>query len=130
MVTTFGEYIKQRRTELGFPLRTVASHLDIDTSTLGKIEREERHLSTDLVPSLAEILKTEQKELFTHYYSSKVIQELKDYSDYKDVLNIVNEHLELYISNQIRLSFQKNWTEKEFENLVSEQLNMHSNDAT
>ena len=116
MVTTFGEYIKQRRTELGFPLRTVASHLDIDTSTLGKIEREERHLSTDLVPSLAEILKTEQKELFTHYYSSKVIQELKDYSDYKDVLNIVNEHLELYISNQIRLSFQKNWTEKEFEN--------------
>jgi DNA (cytosine-5)-methyltransferase 1 len=116
MVTTFGEYIKQRRTELGFPLRTVASHLDIDTSTLGKIEREERHLSTDLVPSLAEILKTEQNELFTHYYSSKVIQELKDYSEYKDVLNIVNEHLELYISNQIRLSFQKNWTEKEFEN--------------
>lgn len=115
MVTTFGEYIKQRRTELGFPLRTVASHLDIDTSTLGKIEREERHLSTDLVALLAEILKTEQKELFTHYYSSKVIQELKDYSEYKDVLNIVNEHLELYISNQIRLSFQKNWTEKEFE---------------
>ena len=80
MVTTFGEYIKQRRTELGFPLRTVASHLDIDTSTLGKIEREERNLSTDLVPSLAEILKTGQKELLTHYYSSKVIQELKDYT--------------------------------------------------
>lgn len=116
MVTTFGEYIKQRRTELGFPLRTVASHLDIDTSTLGKIEREERNLSTDLVPSLAEILKTGQKELLTHYYSSKVIQELKDYSDYKDVLNIVNEHLELYVSNQIRLSFQEKWTEKEFEN--------------
>jgi DNA (cytosine-5)-methyltransferase 1 len=115
MVTTFGEYIKQRRTELGFPLRTVASHLDIDTSTLGKIEREERNLATDLVPSLAEILKTEQKELLTHYYSSKVIQELKDYADYKDVLNIVNEHLELYISNQIRLSFKKKWTEKEFE---------------
>ena len=44
-----------------------------------------------------------------------VIQQLKDYSDYKDVLNIVNEQLELYISNQIRLSFQKKWTEKEFE---------------
>lgn len=45
MVTTFGEYIKQRRTELGFPLRKVASHLDIDTSTYGKIEREERTLA-------------------------------------------------------------------------------------
>ena len=49
MVSTFGEYIKQRRSELGFPLRKVASHLDIDTSTLGKIEREERHLSPELV---------------------------------------------------------------------------------
>ncbi|WP_397447766.1 DNA (cytosine-5-)-methyltransferase [Polaribacter sp. R77954] len=116
MVTTFGEYIKQRRTELGFPLRKVASHLDIDTSTLGKIEREERVLSDELIHLLAEVLKTEQKELLNHYYSSKVIQELKDYSDYKDVLNIVNEHMDLYVSNQIRLSFQKKWTEKEIEN--------------
>jgi DNA (cytosine-5)-methyltransferase 1 len=115
MVTTFGEYIKQKRTELGFPLRKVASHLDIDTSTLGKIEREERVLATELVPDLAKILETEEKELFNHYYSSKVIQDLKNYPEYKDVLNIVNEHLELEISSQIRLSFQKPWTEKEFE---------------
>ncbi|PWI28884.1 DNA (cytosine-5-)-methyltransferase [Flavobacteriaceae bacterium LYZ1037] len=115
MVTTFGEYIKQKRTELGFPLRKVASHLDIDTSTLGKIEREERVLATELVPNLAKILETEEKELLNHYYSSKVIQDLKNYPEYKDVLNIVNEHLELEISSQIRLSFQKPWTEKEFE---------------
>lgn len=30
MEVTFGEYIKQRRGELGFPLRKVASHIDID----------------------------------------------------------------------------------------------------
>jgi len=115
MATTFGEYIKQRRTELGFPLRKVASHLDLDTSTLGKIEREERNLAKELVPSLAEILETESNELYNHYFSSKLIQELKDYSNYKDVLNIVNEHLELYITNQLRISFKKNWLEKEFE---------------
>ena len=79
MVTTFGEYIKQRRTELGFPLRKVASHLDIDTSTLGKIEREERNLSENLFSPLAEILETEQKKFLNHYYSSKVTQEIKDY---------------------------------------------------
>lgn len=116
MVSTFGEYIKQRRSELGFPLRKVASHLDIDTSTLGKIEREERHLSPELVQLLAEILETDQSELLNHYYSSKVIEELKEYPQYKDVLNIVKEHMDLYVSNQIRLSFQKKWTEKEFEN--------------
>ena len=116
MVSTFGEYIKQRRSELGFPLRKVASHLDIDTSTLGKIEREERHLSPELVELLAEILETEKIELLNHYYSSKVIEELKEYPQYTDVLNIVMEHMDLYVSNQIRLSFQKKWTEKEFEN--------------
>tara|TARA_A100001015_G_scaffold318430_1_gene438310 strand:- start:815 stop:1648 length:834 start_codon:yes stop_codon:yes gene_type:complete len=115
MVTSFGEYIKQRRTELGFPMRKVASHLDIDTSTYGKIEREERNLSSELMPNLAKILETEYEELLNHYYSTKVIQELKDYPNYKDVLNIVNEKLELYVSNQIRLSFKKKWYEKEFE---------------
>lgn len=115
MVTTFGEYIKQRRTELGFPLRKIATHLDIDISTLGKIEREERILSNELIAPLAEILKTESKELLNHYYSSKVIHELKEYTNYKDVLSIVNEHMDLYVSKQVRLSFQKKWTEKEFE---------------
>ena len=116
MVSTFGDYIKQKRNDLGYPLRKIASHLDIDTSTLGKIEKEERILSTDLLSPLAEILETEQKELLTHYYSSKVIQELKEYSEYKDVLSIVNDHLEQYVSNQTKLSFDKKWTEKEFEN--------------
>lgn len=116
MVATFGEYIKQRRNELGFPLRKVASHLDIDTSTLGKIEREERHLSSELVELLAEILETEQNELLNYYYSTKVIEELKEYPQYKDVLNIVKEHMDLYVSKQICLSFQKKWTEKKFEN--------------
>lgn len=44
MVSTFGEYIKQRRNELGYPLRKIASHLDIDTSTLGKIEQRKATL--------------------------------------------------------------------------------------
>lgn len=116
MVSTFGDYIKEKRNKLGYPLRKIASHLDIDTSTLGKIEKEERILSTDLLTPLAEILETEHKELLTHYYSSKVIQELKEYSEYKDVLSIVNDHLEQYTSNQVKLSFDKKWTEKEFEN--------------
>jgi len=116
MVTTFGEYIKTKRTELGFPLRKVASHLDIDTSTLGKIEREERNLSTDLVASLAEILETEKGELYNYYYSSKVVQEIKDYPQYKEVLKYVNEYLDFYISKQTRLSFQEKWTDKKFSN--------------
>lgn len=113
-MVTFGEYIKQRRTELGFPLRQVASHLKIDTSTLGKIEREERTLSTELVPCLADILETESEVLLNYYYSSKVIHELKGYDDYKEVLNIANNYLDINVSKQMRLSFQEPWYDKEF----------------
>ncbi|MGJ8684732.1 MAG: DNA (cytosine-5-)-methyltransferase [Nonlabens sp.] len=113
MTATFGEFIKQRRTELGFPLKKVAAHLDIDTSTLGKIEREERNLSENLLFPLAEILETEQKNLLNHFYSSKITQEIKGYSNYKEVLNIVEEQMEIYFSEKAR---NPNWTEKEFSN--------------
>ena len=113
MTATFGEYIKQRRTKLGFTLKKVASHLDIDTSTLGKIEREERNLSENLLTPLAEILETEQREILNHYYSSKVTQEIKGYPHYKEVLNIVEEQLKLYFS---KTEHKQNWTEKEFQN--------------
>ena len=39
---TFGEYIKKAREIIKLPLRKVAAHLDIDTSTLSKVERGER----------------------------------------------------------------------------------------
>lgn len=115
MKSTFGEYIKQRRTELGFPLRKVASRLDIDTSTLGKIEREERMLSSELLPTLAEVLETNNNDLANHYYSTKVIQELKNYKNYKEVLGIANDYLETFVTKQIKLSFQESWVNKEFE---------------
>lgn len=114
MVTTFGEYIKQRRKELGFTLRDVASHLELDTSTYGKIEREERTLSVELTSTLAQKLETEHKMLLNHYYSAKVLQELKDYTSFKEVLSIVNDQLELYVSKQARLSFNEKWTDKRF----------------
>ena len=79
MAASFGEHIKQRRKELGFPLRKVAAHIDIDTSTLGKIEREERNIPQYSLAKLAEILETNEEELATLYFTSKVFEELTEY---------------------------------------------------
>lgn len=115
MVETFGSYIKQRRNELGYPLRKVASYLNIDTSTLGKFEREERALPLNLVQNLSEVLETDYRTLLNYYYYSKVINELKNYPGYKEVLCLVDEQLEKTISKQTRLRFQKPWTEKQLQ---------------
>lgn len=115
MEVTFGEYIKQKRTELGFPLRKVASHIDIDPSTLGKIEKDERHLSIDQLENLCQILQTDKRILLNYHYSTKIVEELKSYPEYQEVLNIVNEQLGFYANQQV-LKFQKDWREKEFSN--------------
>ena len=39
---SFGEIIKKFREEKNLPLRVVAKEVSIDTSTLGKIEKNER----------------------------------------------------------------------------------------
>lgn len=116
MEATFGEYIKQKRTELGFPLRKVASHIDIDPSTLGKIEKDERCLQLDQLDNLCQILKTDKKTLLNYHYSTKIVTELKEYPQYEEVLNIVSEQLSFYVSAQQKLKFDKDWREKEFSN--------------
>jgi DNA (cytosine-5)-methyltransferase 1 len=114
MSLTFGEYIKQRRNELGYPLRKVSSYINIDTSTLGKIEREERNLPSHLVSPLSEILEIDTNILYNHFYSSKLFEDLKNYENYKDVLRIVNEKLEKKTSNELMNDSSKNWTKLPF----------------
>ena len=124
MTNVFGSFIKQKRKNLGLPLKRVASHLDISTSTLGKIESEERTLPLDLISKLAIVLRIDPEELVQYYYSSKVIQELNGYKNYKDVFKLVDYHLDsrnecsLPIVSvepvQSNLDFQDGWVNKKF----------------
>ena len=116
MEVTFGEYIKQRRNDLGYPLRKVASHIDIDQSTLGKVEKNERSLSLEHFENLCQILQTDKSTLLNYHYSSKIIEDLKEYPEYKEVLNIVNEQLGYYTTKQESFKFLQDWREKEFSN--------------
>jgi DNA (cytosine-5)-methyltransferase 1 len=116
MEITFGEYIKQKRTELGYPLRKVAAQIDLDPSTLGKIEKDERSLQIEQIDNLCKILKTDKQTLLNFHYSTKIVNELKEYPQYKEVLNIVNEQLNFYVSAQQKLRFEKDWRDFEFSN--------------
>jgi len=69
---TFGDYIRKRREEKELPLRKVAAHLDIDTSTLSKVERGERPASPDYLRPLAEILELDLKEVQTNFIADKI----------------------------------------------------------
>ena len=49
---TFGEYIRVLREEHEMPLMKLVAFIDIDQSTLSKIERNERHPVKDMVSKL------------------------------------------------------------------------------
>lgn len=85
---TFGELIRKLREERGLPIRRVASHLDIDPSTLGKIERNERRANKEMIEKFAEIFSVKAKPLLVSFLSDKVAYELMEEDCTKDILKV------------------------------------------
>lgn len=77
-MNSFGEYLRNRREQLGLPLRKVAAELDIDTSILSKIERNERVATKEMLPTLAKTLEIQEKEIQIEFIQSTVLSELGD----------------------------------------------------
>jgi transcriptional regulator with XRE-family HTH domain len=73
----FGEFIRKIREEKNLPLRKVAAFLDIDTSTLSKVEREERPISIEYLKPLCEILNLDLKEIQIKFIKDRIT---KDFS--------------------------------------------------
>lgn len=72
----FGNYIRKAREAKELPLRKVAAHLDIDTSTLSKVERGERPASPDYLRPLSEILQLDLKQVQSNFIADKIGKEL------------------------------------------------------
>jgi len=95
-MNSFGEYLRNRREQLGLPLRKVAAHLDIDPSTLGKIERNERTANKEMIEKIAEIFSVNSKSLLVSYLSDKVAYEIMEEDCTKDILKVAEEKIKYY----------------------------------
>lgn len=77
-MNSFGEYLRNRREELGLPLRKVAAELDIDTSILSKIERSERVATKEMLPTLAKTLDVQEKEIEIEFIKAFILSDLRE----------------------------------------------------
>lgn len=91
---TFGEILRKLREHDGMPLRKLAALLDMDQSTLSKIERNERKANADLIEKLSRIFKTDKKKLHISFISDKVAYELLDEESSMDILKVAEEKIE------------------------------------
>ena len=90
---SFGEYLRELREAKGMPLRKVAAELDIDTSILSKIERNERMATKEMIPIFANVLETTEKEMQIRFLKFMVIRDYGKLSYLKEGLKEVLKQL-------------------------------------
>ena len=74
-MVTVGAYLKKLRTDKGYTLKEMANTLKVDISLISKIEKEERSLSKDLIPELADLFEIDFKSLQTTLISLMVAEQ-------------------------------------------------------
>lgn len=85
-----GLYLRDMRRSKGLPLRKVAAELDLDPSTLGKIEKNSRRASEDQIRKLAEIFAVDESALFTMHYSDLIANTIAPFDYREKILDAVS----------------------------------------
>lgn len=71
---SFGSYIRRLREERQLPLRKVAASLNIDTSTLSKVERGDRPISIEYLKPLSQILEVRLMDIQVQFIADAIGQ--------------------------------------------------------
>lgn len=104
MKQSFGELIRELREKEGLPLRKVAAFIDIDASTLSKIERGERFANKELIPALAEILKISNHDLTLSLLSDTVVESIIYENNCSEILKVAEEKIKYFKSKNYEQS--------------------------
>ena len=93
-ISTFGEYIRSLREEAGLTLETVAQKINIDTSLLGKIERNERNPTKNLIKKLSNFFDQEESYLLSEHLSDQIAFKILDEEANVEVLKTAEKKID------------------------------------
>lgn len=91
ILKTFGEIIKSLREEKNLPLRVVAKEVGIDTSTLGKLEKNKRNPSKDLIRKFSIYYEVNETDLLIASKSDHVAYKLMEDDNAIEILKAAEE---------------------------------------
>ena len=89
--TSFGELLRSLREETGQTLKTVAENLEMDTSLLAKIERNERQPTKHIIKQVAEFFKCNEQELLNNFLSDQIAYKILDEEADIEILKVAEE---------------------------------------
>ena len=102
MKETFGEYIHNLRVENDLTLTKLAAALDIDQSTLSKIENKKRNVPEEILPKLAKVFKLDIKKLEKEFFSEKIAEMIYRVPDSKELLTLAEEKAKYYRVSKVK----------------------------
>ncbi len=97
---TFGDTVKKLREERNLPLREVAEALCIDTSMLGKIEKNNRKPTKELIEKFADFFNVSAKELKIAFLSDLVVYQVMEEEDFSNEVFKVAEEKVAYLKTK------------------------------
>ena len=91
MKATFGEYIKQLRTDNGLTLTQLAFQLDLDSANLSKIENGKREFDEKRLEKLATAFDLDIEKLKVEYFGDQFAKKMYAYNCSTETLIVAEE---------------------------------------
>jgi len=89
---TFGDRIRNLREEKNLTLREVSEYLKIDTSMLGKIEKNNRKPTKQLIEKFSKLFNVSEKDLTIEFLSDNIAYQIMDEEDFAiEVLKVAEK---------------------------------------
>jgi len=94
LITSFGEQLRSLREQKKMSLREVATKISIDTSLLGKIERNERQATREQIKLIAKFFKYDEQLLIEENLSDQLAYKIIEADADRDILKVAEQKIE------------------------------------
>lgn len=104
MKATFGQYIRQLRTDKGYTLTELAALLKLDSANLSKIENGKREFDEKRLDKLAAAFDIDLEKLKTEYFGDLFAKKMYQYNCSSETLLVAEEKVNYLKSINVKQS--------------------------
>lgn len=94
LITSFGEQLRSLREQKKMSLREVATEISIDTSLLGKIERNERQATKEQIKLIAKFFNYDEQLLIEENLSDQLAYKIIEADADRAILKVAEQKIE------------------------------------
>jgi transcriptional regulator with XRE-family HTH domain len=94
-----GDYIKEKRKKNGLTQIQLSEMLDIDDTTLSRIEKSKRKIQLNQIKKISKALNLDEQEFNEYYIADKIVSE---YGDNLKTLQTIKKAVDIIINDKTK----------------------------